>query len=168
MKKKLIALAIGASAATTLFSGVQAFALGLEGSKSVPVTYDSSTSIPDPDNPTNPTYQVVIPSAITFTEVNKPVDASVSIKDGQDKSKPYVGSDTVKVSVSSQNNYKVTMNGSNDDLNYNLSYGAHTNDGSIGNLTQNNAEIKGQAVLKDPATKVGNHTDTLTYTVQTQ
>ena len=168
MKKRIIALAICA-ASTSMLSGVTAFAT--TGSKTVPVTYNASTSIPDPNNPGAPTYQVVIPSAISFTEVNKPVDASVSITDGTDKATPYKGNDTVKVQVKSTNGYKVKLADGSDELNYSLAYGANTMAGvntnqEVGQLTKTKTSIKGQATLKDAATKTGVHTDTLTYTVE--
>ncbi|MBY0757208.1 hypothetical protein K5V21_17390 [Clostridium sardiniense] len=164
MKKKILALAICA-ASTSMLSGVTAFAA--TGSQTVPVTYDASTSIPDPDNPGAPTYQVVIPSAISFTEVNKPVDASVSLTEGADKNTAYTGESKVNVTVASANGYKVQLADDTDKLDYTLAYGANTNNATVGQLTKTNTTIKGQALLKQAATKTGVHTDTLTYTVET-
>ena len=168
MKKRIIALAICA-ASTSMLSGVTAFAA--TGDRAVPVTYDASTSIPDPDNPGAPTYQVVIPSAISFTEVDKAVDAAVSIASGADSSKDYTGGANVKVKVASTNGYEVKLADNTDALNYTLSYGSKTMTGTaaqeLGTLSTSNKKIEGQAVLKQAAKKTGVHTDTLTYTVET-
>lgn len=166
MKKKILALAICA-ASTSMLSGVTAFAA--TGTHNVPVTYDASTSIPDPDHPGAPTYQVVIPSAVTFTKVGEAVDASIAIKDGADKTQDYTGNDNVNVKVTSTNGYKV-KNGS-DELSYTLSYGSKTMTGTnaqdVATLSSTKKDEKGQATLKDAATKTGVYTDTLTYTVET-
>ena len=166
MKKKILALAICA-ASTSMLSGVTAFAA--TGTQTVPVTYDASTSIPDPDNPGAPTYQVIIPSAVTFTKVGEAVDASIAIKNGADKTQDYAGSDNVNVKVASTNGYKV-KNGS-DELAYTLAYGSKTMTGNtaqdVATLNSTNKNVTGQATLKDAATKTGVYTDTLTYTVET-
>lgn len=167
MKKKILALSLCAAASTSLLSGVTAFA-STPGQKTIPVEYDSRLSIPDPDSPAGAEkYQVLIPSAVSFTEVGAPVDMTVEIVDGQDKSKPYEGTDTINVTLASDKEYKVDMEGQ-DKLDYEVVYGSHKNDGIVGALNKTTNKIEGTATLKDKAQKSGIHTDELTFTIEKQ
>ncbi|WP_338631912.1 hypothetical protein [Clostridium baratii] len=171
MKKKLIAMAIcAATVSTSLLSGVTAFAAGQTGTADVPVTYDSSKTIIDPDNDLTPDFQVVIPAAINFKSTNEPVDTTVSIKDGADKTQDYTGNKNVLVKVASQNEFKVIYDG--EKLDYSLAYGPQALTGAgeheIATLNSSKKSEKGSATLKGIATKSGLYTDTLTYSVQAQ
>lgn len=170
MKSKKLALALATCSIATLMSGVQAFAAGTESAgKDVTVSYDNIVSIPDPDNPANAQWAVTIPSAITFTDAVKSVDASVELvaKNG--------GSLTglnVDVNVKSANGFKLT---GLEDLDYQMAYGqtilnstTGTSKTKIATLTEGAAKQDGLATLTGAASKAGSFTDTLTYTVQKQ
>lgn len=171
MKSKKLALALATCSIATLMSGVQAFAVGPESQgKEVPVSYDNTVSIPDPENPANAKWAVTIPSAITFTDAVKDVDASVELvaKNG--------GSLTglnIAVNVQSTNGFK--LDGA-EQLDYQVAYGqtilnsttTGANKTKIATLTEDAAKQDGLATLTGVASKAGSFTDTLTYTVQKQ
>lgn len=139
------------------------------------VSYDNSSNIPDPDNPSNPQWAVKVPSSVTFTDTSKKVDASVSIENINGGAYPAY---LIHVGVKSAHGYKLEYDA--DSLDYDLQYEkdgvmtsvkASTNTvkeiGSFqANLT-NIQTIKGNAILSSTqaATKTGSHTDTLTYSI---
>ncbi len=168
MNKKIFSLLAAGAITTSMLSGVVAHAApGTEKDKAIEVTYDNQTVITDPDNPTDPQWQVAIPSGINFTDDRREVKADVELQDA--KGGAYTGDAQVKVSVTSQNEYKLTRGLSK--IDYTLGYGSKTmtnGDAEIGTLTQGSAKSEGKAKLGDTnkATEIGQHTDTLTYRVQ--
>lgn len=163
INKKMVALTLVAGlAGSGMLSSVSAFAA--DQTKDVPVSYSSSTSIPDPQNPQAPTYVVNIPASITFTDANKKIDTTVSMTnpDGTD----YVGQASASVKVTSKNNYKL-KNG-NHEVDYKLMYAGNVMSAgvqNVGTLSQNNKVASGTAQLTGTATTTGNYSDVLTYTV---
>ncbi|WP_415344474.1 hypothetical protein [Clostridium perfringens] len=168
MNKKVFSLLAAGAITTSMLSGVVAHAApGAEDSKNIEVTYDNQTVVTDPDHPTDPQWQVAIPSGINFTDDRREVKADVELQNQNGGA--YTGDAQVKVSVSSQNEYKLVKGLSKVD--YTLGYGSKTmtnGDGEIATLTQSSTKSEGKAKLGDTnkATEVGQHTDTLTYTVQ--
>lgn len=172
MNKKIFSLLAVGAITTSIFSGVIANA-ATPGDKDVQVTYNNQNVITDPDNPGAPQWQVAIPSGINFTEDKKTADVSVELQkmDGN----PYTDAGlNVAVKIKSKNSYALKKNNSNSTLDYTVSYGDKTmvkNDQvqDIGTLNDSENKKSGLAKLSDGvATELGNHTDTLTYTVEKQ
>lgn len=169
MNKKILSLLAVGAITTSMFSGVVASAesYGAHSEKAVEVTYNNQNSIIDPDNPSNPNWQVAIPSGVNFTETVKNINVGVELQDA--KGDPYTGGDSVIVAVKSENGYKLKKNSS--EIGYTLAYGSATMSGAgkyqeIATLTAKNLKIDGSARLSDDvATELGKHTDTLTYAV---
>lgn len=167
MNKKIFSLLAAGAITTSMLSGVVAHA-ATPGDKTVDVTYNNQTVIPDPDNPDSADWQVAIPSGINFTDNRREVKTDVELQNGQGGQ--YSGSAQVSVSVKSKNEYKLKK--SNSEIDYKLTYAGqvmeNTNHENVGTLTENGAKVEGTAKLGDTnnATEVGQHTDKLTYTVQ--
>lgn len=172
MNKKFLSLLAVGAITTSMLSGVVANAApGVGGSKDVQVTYNNQNSIPDPDNPGAPQWQVAIPSGINFTEDKKTVDVGIELQNPDGET--YNGGElNVKVSVASENSYKLNKGGSS--VGYDLSYGSNTmeknsNSQEITVLSNTDTSEDGLARLSDDvASELGKHTDKLTYTVQKQ
>ena len=172
MNKKFLSLLAVGAITTSMFSGVVANAAGVEGSKDVQVTYNNQNAIPDPDNPGAPQWQVAIPSGINFTEDKKTADVGIELQNADGTE--YTGEAiNVDVSVASKNGYELRKGGS--EVSYDLSYGTKTMQKQVGTkekiatLSESKKTEDGLARLSDDvATELGNHTDTLTYTVQKQ
>lgn len=164
--------------AKKLFSGALAVAMvgtmvatpvfAKEKSDTTPVSYNNVKQIPDPENPDNPDWAVTIPSSITFTDDIKEVDASVELVSVNNAS--ITGVSDVKVSVRSQNGYKLELAGKADPVAYTLQYDSvlsGSSDTEIASLsgTPGSTKKEGTAKLVGTATQSGDHTDVLTYTV---
>lgn len=172
MNKKFLSLLAVGAITTSMFSGVVANATGVEGSKDVQVTYNNQNSITDPDNPGAPKWQVSIPSGINFTEDKKAADVGIELQN-VDGTIYTGGAINVDVSVESKNGYELKKGGSK--VSYDLSYGTKTmqkqvaTKEKIATLSESKKTEDGLAKLSnDVAIELGNHTDTLTYTVQKQ
>lgn len=128
------------------------------------VTYDNRNNVPDPENPDTPQWAVTIPSAVTFTDDNKIIDASVELMAKNGGSLPITD---VTVTVASANNYKLKNGG--DELGYKLIYADTTMtdvNTEAAKLKESNTKQEGKAVLGgDMASVRGSYTDTLTYTI---
>lgn len=136
------------------------------------VTYDNkTTTIVDPDNPTDPDYTIKIPTAISFASPTSEVAANIELNGVG--AKDIAAGTTVTMSVKSANGYKMATGG--DTIDYSLTYGSKTPTGTgatdIGTLTSTAKKISGSAKIdatSASAAKVnGTYTDTLTYTATT-
>lgn len=164
MNKKRILATVMAMGMLVQTTGVTA--LAASGSETTPVTYDNTSTVPDPDNPDSPQWAVTIPSAIAFSDDNKTIDASVELiaKNGA------TTLPNVNVTVSSQKGYKLE-NATGDEVSYALKYGNKTMtnaDTAVATLTQGAAKSIGTATLGADASssKRGTYEDTLTYSVE--
>lgn len=146
-----------------------------------------SGQIPDPDNPSNPTWSVSIPKDFVFTDGNltKNVDVTLNEITGE-----FNTAKKVQVDVESKNTYLLKNTDSTvavQELQYKLNYGSLVNPGvpdesgnvtnTIGFLSRDNAgggedpamTITGTAVLEETQlTNIGvdgTYKDVLTYTV---
>ncbi|WP_430601477.1 hypothetical protein IGJ01_000948 [Enterococcus sp. AZ089] len=170
MKKILLStLAIGAILSSVAVPSVVSAAT--PGEKDVKVIYSNQNTIPDPDNPGDPQWQVAIPSAVSFNEERKKVDVTVELQD-MDGNQHTDSSLNVGVKLASTNGYKLTKDDA--EIDYQVGYGSKvmtTGDVEVGTLTggsDTTAKIPGLATLTGTTNKVGQFTDTLTYTVQKQ
>lgn len=176
---KLIAATMAVAVAAPVLSSSIFAADGTEGSDTTEVTYNNSTIIPDPDNPTAATWGVEIPKVIAFTDEVKKISADVKLRDLSADGVAFYPANGVKVTVKSANSFllKLPVDGEKDDIQYAMSY--KKSDGTdltlkrdgtaqdIGTLMPTSAEeIKGTATMLGTATKTGNHSDTLTYTIK--
>ncbi len=176
---KLIAATMALTVAAPVLSSSIFAADGTEGSDTTEVTYNNSTIIPDPDNPTAATWGVEIPKVIAFTDKVKTISADVKLSDLSADGKALYPTNGVKVTVKSANSFllKLPVGEEKDDIQYTMTYKTsggtdlklERNDTAqeIGTLMPTSAEkIKGTATMLGTATKTGNHSDTLTYTIQ--
>ena len=165
MKRRILSGILVAAMATTMFATT---AFAAERSKEVPVTYNNTNIIEDPDSDEQlAKWGVSIPSSIVFTDEAKVVDTTVKlVPKGEEGSIADV--ENVVVSVTSDNQYKLTLEDGSDEVGYNLIYGENVNNGTVGTLDGTNVvSVSGTAELTGTATAAGEHTDTLTYTVTT-
>lgn len=168
MKKKMLTMAAALMAATAMTGVSSAFAA--EGTKDVPVTYDNRNIIPDPDNPDNAEWGVVVPTAIVFTETVKERDADVELVGMNGHTITELSDDfAATVKVKSKNGMLLQLTDGSDQVSYTLDYEGTgvtgKTDVDIASLTKADALKTGKAKLAGEATKLGDHTDTLTYTV---
>lgn len=176
---KLIAATMALTVAAPVLSSSIFAADGTEGSDTTEVTYNNSTIIPDPDNPTAATWGVEIPKVIAFTDKVKTISADVKLRDLSPDGNALYPTNGVKVTVKSTNSFLLKLPGAEkDDIQYTMTY--KKTDGDL-TLARNDSEqeigtlkstddpskvIKGTATMLGTATKTGNHSDTLTYTIQ--
>lgn len=178
---KLIAATMALTVAAPVLSSSIFAADGTEGSDTTEVTYNNSTIIPDPDNPTAATWGVEIPKVIAFTDKVKTISADVKLSDLSADGKALYPVNGVKVTVKSANSFllKLPVGEEKDDIQYTMTY--KTSGGTDLKLERNDTAqeigtlkstddpskvIKGTATMLGTATKTGNHSDTLTYTIQ--
>lgn len=160
-KKILLGTLLLGTMMTTSFGTV----LAAPGTGETPVAYDNRNDIPDPENPDTPEWAVTIPSAITFTDDNKVIDASVElVAKGSSTTLP---TDDISVTVESLNNYKL-KNGA-DEISYKLKYGGTEMSDTVtavATLNDTAPTKSGQAILgSESASARGTYSDTLTYTI---
>ena len=163
MKRRILSGILVAAMATAML-GTTVFAE--TGTATTDVSYNNTNQITDPDNPEDPQWAVEVPSSIVFTDDVKEVDATVKLvaTDGGSIS----GVSNVEVTVASANTYKLELSGGADPVDYTLTYSGQTaNNGTVGSLSESTATISGKAVMTGTAKQAGDHTDTLTYTVDT-
>ena len=176
--KKSVLISTMTMAMIIPMSASGAFALDAnQGEGETIVSYDNTNSIVDPGNPNNPQWSVNIPSTIKFSDENKKVGADVELVKINNGTIPTNG---VSVKVASAKGYKLDIKGE-DAMKYALEYtktdGALAQFNSDRNptagtkaeldtLTETKPKVVGYAVMRGTATKVGAHTDTLTYTVE--
>lgn len=169
MKKKMLTMAAALMAATAMTGVSSTFAA--EGTKDVPVTYDNRNIIPDPDHPDGAEWGVVVPTAIVFTDTNKQRDADVELV-GMNGHKIDELSDAFEatVRVKSKNGMLLKLADGSDAVDYTLNYEGTgvtgTTDVDIATLTKAAPLKDGKANLVGEAKILGDHTDTLTYTVK--
>lgn len=183
MKKTKIL--VGAMALSMVIPMMSINSFAATGSATTPVTYDSSNEIPDPDNPINPEWAVVVPAAINFSDTNggRNVKTDVSIITKNGATELPGGASTpdnyVEVTLKSDNAYTLYASTQGvDDMTYEVKYAgtpAVTLDSTnpdaktgvvIGQLSDTTQSIAGLATLKGAAKISGSHTDQLTYTVE--
>lgn len=165
MKKKSLLVAVIATGMMlpSTFGTISA----VEGKKEIDVTYDNRSEITDPDNPNGPEWAVTIPSAITFTDDAKEVDASIELV-------PMVTGGllpdgNVVVTIESVNGYKLE-NANGDAVGYKMIYG--TNEMTATNkeaatLTKIAPKQEGKAKLgNDKAPTRASYSDKLNYVVE--
>lgn len=138
----------------------------------VPVIYNYSGAA----EPVSPNYAVVIPTGLVFDAKNpfNVLTTDVELKPAQGQTAITMPS-KAKVSVKSENEYKVQLSDGSDAIDYAITYEGVTLTGPtsqpIGVLVTNvqntpeNLKIEGTAKLKGVATKTGAHTDKLIYTI---
>lgn len=170
-KKVLTMLAVGLGVSGGLFGTVNAFAASAEGQRDIPVTYTGQDTIPDPDNPESPQWQVGITKGIHFTDDKKNVDLSVELQDTNYQ--PNMDTNLrVDVSVKSANGYDLKKGLQK--VEYEVSYDSvmNKNDSKqlIGTLIGGAGTYKktGSAKLLGSSNELGRYEDTLTYFVQKQ
>lgn len=172
MKTKKLLLALPVMA---LFVGAMGTmpAFAAETEKTTPVAYDNTQTIPDPDDPTAPTWGVSVPTQIVFTDTQRSVGVDVklvSIPTGGTGVNDGVGTNVVSIKAKSANGYKVQLADGTDQMTYTMQYGATTATGTntyveIASLTAAAAIKAGTATLSGTATQAGMHTDTVTYQI---
>lgn len=169
MKKLLTGITAAALTFGAIAPSMSVFAAE-KGEKNVPVTYDNRNIIPDPDNPNDAAWGVVVPTAIAFTDTKTEVAANVELVGMNGHVISELGDKfSVNVKVKSANGMKLVYD--TDSLGYTLAYGdvdvIGTTDVPVADLTVAAPEKVGKATFNgDKAKKLGNHTDTLTYTIQ--
>lgn len=168
MKKRILSGILVAAMATTMIATT---AFAAEKTGTTDVTYNNTNQITDPGetDPTDAQWAVEIPSNIVFTDDVKEADATVRLVpiNGAEDVNDVTG---VTVTVSSENDYNLELSDDSDPVSYTLTYGGqvmnNSSQTSVGTLSgPSNTEIVGVAELTGTATKVGEHTDVLTYTV---
>lgn len=163
MKRRILSGILVAAMATAML-GTTVFAE--TGTATTDVSYNNTNQITDPDNPEDPQWAVEVPSSIVFTDDVKEVDATVKLVATDGGS--IEGVSNVSVTVASDNEYELELAGGADPVDYTLTYsGQDANSGTVGTLSTETNTISGKAVMTGTATQSGNHTDTLTYTVDT-
>lgn len=138
-----------------------------------PVSYDYTGRA----DPAGPDYAVSIPTGLVFDakNVDNAIDLTVKLVPAQGET-VIKGDCKVEVSVASENGYKVQLATGVDEIAYRVNYGGTVLTGKtstkIGTLVKdlatpaNDVEaIVGDAKLLGVATKTGNHTDKLVYTI---
>lgn len=138
-----------------------------------PVSYDYTGRA----DPANPDYAVSIPTGLVFDakNVDNAIDLSVKLVPAQGETN-ITANCKAEVKVKSANGYKVSLAGGVDEISYKVLYEgvelSGTTDTVIGTLQKNTTapaddklKIEGSAKLLGVATRTGNHTDTLTYTI---
>lgn len=169
MKRRILSGILVAAMATAMLGTT---VLAETGTATTDVSYNNTNQIPDPDNPEDADWAVEVPSSIVFTDTVKEVDATVKLVaiDNADISDVKNVQVTVESEISdSEDPYTLTLTGGADPVEYTLKYeNQGANSGIVGTLAGNGAtSISGTAVMTGTATAAGNHTDTLTYTVDT-
>lgn len=159
VKKIIPVLAIG-----IIIPGLTGNIIAVTDTGTTPVTYDNRNEIPDPDSPITPEWAVTIPSTVSFSDDRKVIDTSVELIS---KNGGVLPTEDVSVTVASTNNYKLKMG--SEAVSYKLIYtDTMDNEGmtTVAKLNKENVKQEGKAVLgKDKASKLGEYTDTLTYSV---
>ena len=175
---KLMATTMALAVAAPVLTSSIFAADGREGTDTTEVTYDNSTIIPDPDHPITATWGVEIPKVIAFTDKAKTISADVKLSNLSVDGDAQYPENGVKVTVKSKNSFLLSLpSDEKDDIQYNMTYkNSDANDltlervntsQEIGILKSPTAEtIKGTATMLGTATMTGNHSDTLTYTIQ--
>ena len=175
---KLMATTMALAVAAPVLTSSIFAADGREGTDTTEVTYDNSTIIPDPDHPITATWGVEIPKVIAFTDKAKTISADVKLSNLSVDGDAQYPENGVKVTVKSKNSFLLSLpSDEKDDIQYTMTYKTsggtdlklERNDTAqeIGTLMPTSAEkIKGTATMLGTATKTGNHSDTLTYTIQ--
>lgn len=138
--------------------------LAAEQGQDTPVQYTNTKGIPDPDDPTNPDYVINVPAAISFTDEEKEIDASVTMT--APNGTKYAGDKSANISVTSKNNYKLTYK--DDAIGYKLAYNGKLMSDTeqvVGTTNKTEFEVEGKADLVGKAKHKGLYTDTLTYKV---
>jgi len=137
------------------------------GTGTTPVSYDNRNMIPDPDNPADPQWAVLVPSAIKFTDEQKTVDTTIELTGMNGK--PLAAGLSVDVTVASTNGYTLNNNDGSQKLAYEL-YSEGTlvtaDADTVAKLSAADTKRPGNAVLKGTATSLGSYTDTLTYSAE--
>lgn len=168
MKRRILSGILVAAMATTMIA-TTAFAATDDGTTNV--TYNNTNQVTDPgvDDPTDAEWAVEIPSNIVFTDDVTEADATVRLVpvNGAEDVSTVSG---VTVTVSSAKDYTLQLSDGSDPVAYTLTYNdtvMSSVETSVGTLdgTTDTTEIAGVAKLTGTATKVGEHTDVLTYTV---
>ncbi|EGO2801447.1 hypothetical protein [Enterococcus faecalis] len=164
-KKMIVATLATGLVGSGVFNTVSTFAA--EQTKDVPVSYNSMTAIPDPENPNSPDYVINVPASITFTDENKDIDATVTMTEVSGAK--YQGTKSADVSVASQNGYKL-KNGGNKEIRYELRYKNNLMTGTntsqlLSTMSKDSDKAMGSAKMIGSATATGNYVDTLVYTV---
>jgi len=134
------------------------------GTGTTPVSYDNRNMIPDPDNPADPQWAVLVPSAIKFTDEQKTVDTTIELTGMNGK--PLAAGLSVDVTVASTNGYTLNNEDDSQKLAYELYAEGTLVTDTVATLTDTNTKKPGNAVLKGTATSLGSYTDTLTYTAE--
>lgn len=176
---KLMATTMALAVAAPVLTSSIFAADGTEGTDTTEVTYNNATIIPDPDHPTTATWGVEIPKVIAFTDNVKTISADVKLTDLSVESIPNYPAGGVKVTVKSKNSFLLSLPDTEekDDIPYTMTYKKSGSDElklqkvntpqEIGTLNATDTKtIKGSATMLGTATKTGNHSDTLTYTIQ--
>ena len=163
MKRRILSGILVAAMATAMLGTT---VLAETGTATTDVSYNNTNQIPDPDNPEDADWAVEVPSSIVFTDDVKEVDATVRLVATEGGS--IEGVSNIDVTVVSDNGYELQLSGGADPVAYTLTYDQQTaNSETVGTLSTENNTISGKAVMTGTATQSGNHTDTLTYTVDT-
>lgn len=162
--KKVLAGAFAIALAAPMFA-TPVFAATETGTADV--SYDNTNSIPDPEHPDQPGWAVKIPSTIVFTDANPLLNVGVELIAVHGGTLPTTD---VTVTVASANAYKLQLGtAGTDDVPYVLQYGGttmnNTTHKTVGTLNQTTTTIAGTATLNGTAQQTGDHTDTLTYTI---
>lgn len=138
------------------------------------VAYDNRNAIPDPDNPTNPAWTLLVPSGITFRDDERVFKANVAIESVNEGNMPNY---PVEVQVKSKNGYKLIQG--SEKLDYDLQYqiggtwhSMYTNGtkfailGTFDANSPSGTTIKGKAILSGIATQTGKYFDTLLFSAK--
>lgn len=136
-----------------------------DGTGTTEVQYDNTNSIPDPENPDDPTWSVQIPSSVVFTDGAPVVNIDVELKSVNGGALP---AGDVTVTVASTNGYELLLASGNDPVEYVARYGdVNMTDTvtAVGTLNETTTKIEGKATLTGSAAQTGEHSDILTYTI---
>ena len=177
--KKISALACAMTIMGGLAQAVPAYATNLIPSGETKVSYDNREVLPDG----NGEYGMIIPTAISFTDEEMTGNANIEITGINGYELSDWETLTVKASVQSENQLKLSLNGTEHDkyATYGLKYGTdmfeqETHGSSKNDITERlgignsgqKAVVEGTANLKDKskATVKGQYKDVLTYSFE--
>lgn len=140
--------------------------------QTVNVAYDSTTVVPDPENPNTPTWGVSLQGAITFLDASKTQAADIVLVGVNGHNLDDLP-DTlnIEVKVKSTNAMKLELDGiTKDSVDYTLEYGSVDVTGTeavkVADLTKKKATQAGTMTLTGIASVKGSHKDILTYTIE--
>lgn len=140
--------------------------------QAVNVAYDSTTIVPDPNNPNTPIWGVSLQGAITFLDAGKTQAADIVLVGVNGHNLDDLP-DTlnIEVKVKSTNAMKLELAGTiKDPVEYTLEYGnvdvTGTEAVKVAELTKTKAAQAGTMTLTGIASVKGSHKDILTYTIE--